>query len=98
MSPGDRLARSYTVRVDDNLISGTQIVNDDYRASWYELELGAILSNTGPAITTTVHEVGLIDSFKVVADVSSTGSEYNPDLYCSPRQFRSRFSFRRVRI
>jgi len=66
MSPGDRLARSYTVRVDDDLISGTHIVNDDYRASWYELELGTILSNTGPAITTTVHEVGLIASFKVV--------------------------------
>jgi uncharacterized repeat protein (TIGR01451 family) len=66
MSPGDRLARSYTVRVDDDLISGTQIVNDDYRTSWYELELGTILSNTGPAFTTTVHEVGLIDSFKVV--------------------------------
>ncbi|MGB3715888.1 MAG: hypothetical protein WA996_15785 [Candidatus Promineifilaceae bacterium] len=66
MSPGDRLARSFTVRVDDDLISGTQIVNDGYRASWYELELGTVLSNTGPSFTTTVQEVGLIDSYKVV--------------------------------
>jgi uncharacterized repeat protein (TIGR01451 family) len=30
MSPGDRYFRAYSVRVDDDLISGTQIVNDDY--------------------------------------------------------------------
>jgi uncharacterized repeat protein (TIGR01451 family) len=66
MSPGDRLARSFTVRVNDDLISGTQIVNSDYRASWYELELGTVLSNTGPSFTTTVQEVGLIASYKIV--------------------------------
>ncbi|HET6443348.1 MAG TPA: hypothetical protein VFI27_02110 [candidate division Zixibacteria bacterium] len=66
MSPGDRLARSFTVRVDDDLISGTQIVNSDYRASWYEPELGTVLSNSGPSFTTTVKEVGLIASYKIV--------------------------------
>ena len=66
MSPGDTVQRSYTVRVDGDLVSGTQIVNDDYRASWYESEITEILSNTGDAITTTVKEIGLIDSYKEV--------------------------------
>ena len=69
MSPGDTAQRSYTVRVDGDLLSGTQIVNDDYRASWYESEItetNSILSNTGKAVTTTVKEVGLIDSYKEV--------------------------------
>lgn len=66
MSPGDRLARSYTVRVDDDLISGTEIVNDDYTVSWFNTQGSTILSNTGPPITTTVREVGLIASYKLV--------------------------------
>jgi len=66
MSPGDRLTRFYTVRVDDDLINGTEIVNDDYLVTWFNTRGSTILSNTGPAITTTVHEVGLIASFKVV--------------------------------
>jgi uncharacterized repeat protein (TIGR01451 family) len=68
ISTGDDLYRSYTVRVDDDLISGTQIVNSDYWAYWHELDITTTmyLSNTGPAITTTVREVGLIDSYKEV--------------------------------
>jgi uncharacterized repeat protein (TIGR01451 family) len=58
--------RWFTVRVDDDLISGTQIVNDDYTTYWYEAEDTAWFTATGKAITTTVIEVGLIDSYKEV--------------------------------
>jgi uncharacterized repeat protein (TIGR01451 family) len=54
------------VEVDDDLISGTQIINDDYRTAWYELEDSLVFSNTGQPVTTTVREVGLIDSYKEV--------------------------------
>jgi uncharacterized repeat protein (TIGR01451 family) len=66
MGPGDRYQRSFTVRVFDDLISGTQIVNQYYGASWYNIYAGGILSNTGVPVTTTVKEIGLIDSFKTV--------------------------------
>ncbi len=70
MGPGDNQFRSFSVTVDPDLISGTLIVNDDYRATWYESEMtGTIsgtLSNLGEPITTTVHEIGLIDSYKTV--------------------------------
>ncbi|HSF80711.1 MAG TPA: hypothetical protein VLA49_05735 [Anaerolineales bacterium] len=70
MSPGDRLARSFSVQADSDLVSGTLIVNDDYRASWYDVGASVTqtytLSNTGTPITTVVREVGLIDSFKTV--------------------------------
>ena len=70
MSPGDLLNRSYSVKVDPSLISGTLIVNDDYRTIWNDV--GALitetftLSNTGKPVTTTVKEVGLVDSYKTV--------------------------------
>lgn len=66
MSTGETLGRSFVVQVDSDLISGTQIVNDDYRTTWFELEDGATISNTGQPVTTTVREAGLIDSFKEV--------------------------------
>jgi uncharacterized repeat protein (TIGR01451 family) len=66
VSTGGSLDRSFSVRVADDLVSGTQIVNNDYRVSWYEPEAEAIFSNAGPPVTTTVREVGLIDSFKEV--------------------------------
>jgi uncharacterized repeat protein (TIGR01451 family) len=72
MSPGDRLARSYTVRVDDGLISGTEIVNDDYLVRWFNTQGSTILTNTGSPVTTTVHEVGLIASYKVVTPTLAT--------------------------
>jgi uncharacterized repeat protein (TIGR01451 family) len=71
MSPGDRFYRSYMVQVDGDLVSGTQIVNDDYWVSWYTADDKTILSNSGLPVTTTVREVGLIDSFKVVTPVLS---------------------------
>ena len=65
MGTGASVARSFSVHVADNLISGTQIVNSSYLVSGY----GNILSGTvtsGPPVTTTVQEVGLIDSHKEV--------------------------------
>lgn len=59
-------ARWFSVRVDDDLISGTQIVNDDYTVFWYETEDTQFFSSTGQVVTTTVMDVGLIHSFKVV--------------------------------
>lgn len=66
MGPGDLFQRSFTVRVFDDLISGTQIINQDYRTAWYNVYAGDILSNTGVPVTTTVKEIGLIDSYKTV--------------------------------
>jgi uncharacterized repeat protein (TIGR01451 family) len=66
MGPGDYLNRSFTVMVNPDLVSGTLIINDDYRTSWFESELTGIISNLGEPVTTTVREVGLIDSYKTV--------------------------------
>jgi uncharacterized repeat protein (TIGR01451 family) len=65
LSPGDGVVRTFTVRVDSDLVSGTKIVNRDYAVLGY----GNITTGTmpwGPPVTTTVQEVGLIDSFKTV--------------------------------
>jgi uncharacterized repeat protein (TIGR01451 family) len=68
LSTGESLYRSFSVQVDDNLVSGTQLINDDYWTRWHESEITGtgVLSNTGEPVTTTVREVGLVDSFKVV--------------------------------
>ena len=66
LNTGDDLVRSFTVRVDGDLVSGTQLINSDYGTSWYESEVDGLLSNIGEPVTTTVKEVGLIDSFKEV--------------------------------
>lgn len=66
MGPGDKLFRSFVVETDSDLVSGTLIVNDDYMASWYEGGVTGPLSNLGEPVTTTVREVGLIDSYKTV--------------------------------
>ncbi|HET7089405.1 MAG TPA: hypothetical protein VFL17_12220 [Anaerolineae bacterium] len=66
LSPGDTAVRSFMVRVADNLVSGTQIVNQDYRVTWTETETSTLFSNAGQPVTTTVREVGLIDSYKEV--------------------------------
>ena len=76
MGPGDVLERSYVVLVDEDLISGTLIVNDEYFTSWYESEDKKTFTNTGQPFTTTVREVGLIDSFK---EVDPTLVEPGPD-------------------
>jgi uncharacterized repeat protein (TIGR01451 family) len=66
MGPGDLYARSFTVQVFDDLVSGTQIVNQDYGTAWYNTYAGGILLNSGVPVTTTVKDIGLIDSFKTV--------------------------------
>lgn len=76
MSPGDIFERSYVVLVDEDLISGTLIVNDDYFTRWYEIEDSKTFTNTGQPFTTTVREVGLIDSYK---EVTPTLAKPGPD-------------------
>ena len=68
MSTGSQITRSFAVRVDGDLVSGTQIYNDDYRTYWYENDptYTGVLSHTGEPVTTTVREVGLVDSYKEV--------------------------------
>ena len=68
LSTGESLYRSFAVRVDPDLVSGTQIINNDYWTRWHQSGITGtgMLSNTGEPVTTTVREVGLIDSFKVV--------------------------------
>ncbi len=65
MDPADEVRRSFSVRVDGDLVSGTRIVNQDYSVYWTESETET-LSHTGDPVTTTVKEVGLIDSYKEV--------------------------------
>ena len=66
MGPGDYLFRSFGVRANEDLVSGTLIINDDYQTSWYAGRISTTLSILGEPVTTTVHEVGLIDSYKTV--------------------------------
>lgn len=66
MSPGDRVYRSFAVQVGSDLVSGTQIFNNQYGTKWYEMDISGYFSNTGEPVTTTVMEIGLIDSFKTV--------------------------------
>ncbi len=78
MSTGEILYRSYSVRVDNDLVSGTRIVNDDYRVYWYEDDatFTGIVSRTGRPVTTTVMDIGLVDSFKTVTpQLSSPGPD-----------------------
>ncbi len=69
LGTGEALAepRWFVVEVDRDVVSGTQLVNE-YRTMWYENDatLTGWLSATGQPLTTTVVEVGLIDSFKEV--------------------------------
>jgi len=67
MSPGDAFFRSFSVLVDPDLVSGTLLVNEDYKTGWFDVEASGVLSNTGVPITTVVKEVGIIDSFKTVS-------------------------------
>jgi uncharacterized repeat protein (TIGR01451 family) len=66
MSPGDRLFRSFAVQVDSDLVSGTQIFNNQYSTRWFEIDTSSYFSNIGEPVTTTVKEIGLIDSYKAV--------------------------------
>ncbi|MGE5223792.1 MAG: hypothetical protein ACM3PY_15245 [Omnitrophica WOR_2 bacterium] len=66
MSPGDHIYRSFTVKADTDLVSGTQIVNEDYKSAWYQLYDSKVHFNAGEPVTTTVKESGLSDSYKEV--------------------------------
>jgi uncharacterized repeat protein (TIGR01451 family) len=66
MSPGETFDGWFSALTNPDLISGTEIINQEYGVSWYESEVGGNLSNSGEPITTVVREVGLIDSFKTV--------------------------------
>jgi uncharacterized repeat protein (TIGR01451 family) len=68
MGPGAVLWRTFSVLVDNDLVSGTLLVNDSYKTIWHESEITTtdFLSHTGVPITTTVIDAGLIDSYKVV--------------------------------
>ncbi len=69
---GERLdePRTFAVQVDNDLVSGTQIFNNNYLVSWTESETDTIdFLNVGESVTTTVMEVGLIDSYKEVTPV-----------------------------
>jgi uncharacterized repeat protein (TIGR01451 family) len=57
--------RTFAVRVDSDLVSGTQIFNN-YQVRWYEAEDDETFVNLGKPVTTTVKEIGLIDSYKEV--------------------------------
>ncbi len=65
LSTGSSLNRWFSVRVDDAVVSGTQILNNNYRVTWLTAVTSTVF-NAGPPVTTTVKDVGLIDSFKVV--------------------------------
>jgi uncharacterized repeat protein (TIGR01451 family) len=67
MGPGESAYRSYSVLVNSGLVSGTQIVNSDYRATWFNQGGSGLFSNLGEPFTTTVREIGLVDSFKTVS-------------------------------
>jgi len=71
LSTGERIdePRTFAVRVDNDLVSGTKIVNASYLVAWYENDPGVYVGwmiNEGKPVTTTVKEVGLIDSYKEV--------------------------------
>jgi uncharacterized repeat protein (TIGR01451 family) len=65
---GERLEepRRFAVRVDDDLVSGTQIYNWTTIAGWWETEDVRFFENAAKPVTTTVVELGLVDSYKEV--------------------------------
>jgi uncharacterized repeat protein (TIGR01451 family) len=74
LSPGQGVERSFTVRVGAQVISGTQIINDDYEVLGY----GNVMTDavtSGPPVTTTVLAAGLAGSYKrVTPEMVSVGS------------------------
>ena len=66
LGTADEVRRTFSVRVDDDLVSGTHIINDGYAVFWGEEQDTFLFSHTGEPVTTTVKEVGLIDSYKAV--------------------------------
>ena len=71
LGTGATTSRWFVVQVSPDAVSGTQIVNDDYWTRWYEINASSYFSHAGVPVTTTVQEVGLIDSYKEVNPVLS---------------------------
>jgi uncharacterized repeat protein (TIGR01451 family) len=71
---GEQIAepRQFAVRVDDDLVSGTKIVNSTYIAGAWEFEDERFFINWGEPVTTAVLEIGLIDSYKKVTPTLSS--------------------------
>lgn len=65
LSPGEHVQHSFCVLVDEDLISGTEIVNSDYYVLGYTNRHSDTLPY-GEPVTTIVREVGLIDSYKEI--------------------------------
>jgi uncharacterized repeat protein (TIGR01451 family) len=68
LGPGARVDRYFTVRTNEELVDGIEIVNDLYGTLWYEPDDKEqdFFSLLGEPVTTTIREVGLVDSFKTV--------------------------------
>ncbi|MGD8791268.1 MAG: hypothetical protein PVF47_01855 [Anaerolineae bacterium] len=76
LSPGEGAERQFSVQVDEDVISGTKIVNEEYSVFGY----GNIVTDgvkSGPPVTTTVKEVGLIHSYKEVTPTLLSPGEGN---------------------
>lgn len=65
LGPGEGVVREFRVLVDEDLVSGTEIINDEYSVFGYGNVLTGALTS-GEAVRTRVVEVGLVDSFKEV--------------------------------
>lgn len=76
MSPGDILQRTFTVQVDHDLVSGTEIINSQYGTGY--TSNATYTTTAGIPVTTTVQDAGLIDSFK---EVTPTLALPGPDNY-----------------
>jgi uncharacterized repeat protein (TIGR01451 family) len=72
LGPGARVDRYFTVRTDEELVAGTEIYNDLYGTLWYQSDIKDFRSLPGEPVTTTIREVGLIDSFKTVSPTFHT--------------------------
>ena len=74
LGPGARVDRYFTVRTDEELVDGIKIVNDLYGTLWYEPDdkEQEFFSLLGEPVTTTIREVGLVDSFKTVSPTFHT--------------------------
>ncbi len=67
LGPGAETEVFFTVLTDKNLEAGDLIINDQYGTLWYEASpINGFLSLLGEPVTTTIREVGLVDSFKTV--------------------------------
>ena len=74
LGPGARVDRFFTVRTDESLVGGDEIYNNRYGTLWYEPDdkVQDFFSLLGEPVTTTIRDVGLVDSFKTVSPTFHT--------------------------